>query len=62
MLLLLFYFFPICTAQQTQGYTRHSTNAVSMLASVAVVGPTLKQYCVNASSLLGGLHHISTDL
>ena len=50
------------TDQQTQGYTRHSTNAVSMLASVAVVGPTLKQYWVNAPCLLGGLHHISTDL
>ena len=25
------------TAQQTQGYTRHSNNAVSMLASVAVI-------------------------
>ena len=39
------------TAQQTQGYTRRSTNDVSMLASVAVVGPTLKQYWVNASFL-----------
>ena len=50
------------TAQQTQGYTIHSTYAVSMLASVAVLGPTLKQYWVNASCLLEGLHHISTDL
>ena len=33
-----------------------------MLASVAVVGPTLKQYWVNASCLLGGLLHISIDL
>ena len=36
------------TAQQTQCYTRHSTKAVLMLANVAVVGPTLKQYWVNA--------------
>ena len=35
---------------------------VLMLASVAVDGPTLKQYWVNASCLLGGLHHISTDV
>ena len=36
------------TTHQTQGCTRHSTNDVSMLASVAIVGPTLKQYWVNA--------------
>ena len=46
------------TAQQT----RHLANVVSMLASVAVVGPTLKQYWVNASFLLGGLHHVSSDI
>ena len=33
-----------------------------MLASVAIVGPTLKQYWVKALCLLGGLRHISTDL
>ena len=48
------------TAQQTQGI--QPIDAVPMLASVAVVGPTLKQYWVNASCLLGGLHHIFTDL
>ena len=54
-----------CTRPQrsdTTQQTRHSTNAVSMLASIAVVGTTLKQYWVNTSCLLGGLHHISTDL
>ena len=50
------------TPLSKQGYTRHLSNAASMLASVPVVGPTLIQYRVNASCLLVGLHHISTDL